>query len=243
MISGNWNRVFIDKFDIGTVNRQVWSVRNTEYKEGTTQTKGGWEGVDIIDGKLNLSIVPNPNEPGKYICGHIGTQQSFQFTYGYVEARIKVHPYPGAHCSLWLQGDGGYLPGNTEIDVMEFFGAKNPARRIGTDVHQNLYMGIDGKATNVFHDSVNDVAWWGPNYPTKRWSNQWVRYGCLWEESGYKFYINDHLVHETNDGLTAKPKFVVLSMISRDYEVVKLNSATLSEQRMLTDWVKVWQRK
>ena len=86
-----------------------------------------------------------PGGPCQYTSGRINTQGKFSFTYGHVEARIKVSGTQGLWPAFWLLGANfptvGW-PASGEIDVMEHVG-RAPSQVFST-IHAPAYNGGGG---------------------------------------------------------------------------------------------------
>jgi beta-glucanase (GH16 family) len=84
--------VYSDQFDaLGT----DWSTRGQDYREDSTLAKASGSASVIRNGELLLKVIRDPNAPGKVLTGHEGTEGKFEFTYGRVEARIRMHGFHG----------------------------------------------------------------------------------------------------------------------------------------------------
>lgn len=105
-----------------------------------------------LDGKGNLEIRAVPLQPTtelmcwygrcRYTSARLNTKGTFEFTYGRVEARIKLPSGAGVWPAFWMLGseiDKVGWPNCGEIDVMEFIG-KEPSTIYGT-IHGPGYSG------------------------------------------------------------------------------------------------------
>lgn len=223
--------VFEDTFE--TLNKDVWSLRNTVPAPDTLSV-GSWDSVRIVYDKLRLFAKPQPD--GTFLNGHVGTQGTFEFTYGYAEARMKFHPYKGSHSAFWLQAaQSPYTPKNSEIDIAEYFGLSNPERSTPANLWNNVYYrdDITGPILGVKKYEEDTLA--------TRWSNDFHTYGCLWTTWAYKFYVDGVQVNQINAGLSNTPKFLVLSMITRDFEAPDFRYDMTDTYKLMVDYVRVWQ--
>lgn len=223
--------VFEDNFT--SLNKNVWSLRGTAYTPGTMHSKASWEAVKISGGKLRL--LAKPVSEGVFINGHIGTEGSVEVRKGsYVEASMRFHPYLGSHASLWLQTPLPYSVGRPEIDVCEYFGIKNPERKTPANMWNCVY----------YRDNDEDplLTWRETTQDTlqTRWSKIYHTYGLLWDNTGYTFYIDKKEVGHTNVGESDIPKYLVLSMITRDYEIANYRADMVDTYKLSVDWVRVW---
>ena len=80
--------VYLERFDdLGA----VWSTRGQDYREDSTLAKSSGSASVIKDGELLLKVIADPDNPGKVLTGHEGTEGKFEFVYGKATARIKMH--------------------------------------------------------------------------------------------------------------------------------------------------------
>ena len=128
------------------------------------------------DGQGNLVIEARKGNPGNYSCwygpctytsGQISTQGHFSFTYGLIEARIKIPAGQGLWSAFWLLG-ANYpkvnWPECGEIDVMENIG--NEPNIIYGTVHGPGYSSGNYKLpSGIFADGFHTFALqWDPNH-------------------------------------------------------------------------------
>jgi hypothetical protein len=72
------------------------------------------------------------------------------------------------------------------------------------------------------------------------WSNYHV-FSVEWTPTEYVFRIDSHEVWRTSEGVSHDPEFVILSMLSSDFELPTLGTQRGTTQTTSVDWVKVWQ--
>jgi beta-glucanase (GH16 family) len=93
---------------------------------------------------------PDPLSGGNTTCqytsGRLNTNTKFDFTYGRVEARIKVSTTQGLWPAFWLLGSnffqGRPWPGCGEIDIMEHVGRE--PNNVYSTLHAPAYFGAGG---------------------------------------------------------------------------------------------------
>ena len=143
--SREWQLIWSDEFEGTALNTDNW-----EYQIGDGKFYGisGWgneeeqyytdspDNVKVENGNLVITSlgdgVPmsevddaygNPNRDYDYTSGRITTSERFEFTYGRVEASIKITSAPGLWQAFWLLGSNaspyGTWPQKGEIDIME----------------------------------------------------------------------------------------------------------------------------
>lgn len=228
--------VFSDNFN-GSALSGAWHFRDARAPQRQCSVPDS-RLASVRGGKLFLQVrrdaskSPNvtskcPN--GQYLNAMIATSQTFG--YGRYSARIKFHRPSGAHGSFWLQSP------RTEVDTIEYFG-KTPAKGGGlrSYVHRP-------KGNNKFVTSG------GPIRPAKvrsiignhDASDGWHVYTVDWTPSAYTFYIDGKVTLKVTNAVAKEPVFLVLSLLTSDYEVPALKHAKLPFS-MQVDWVKVWKR-
>ena len=72
------------------------------------------------------------------------------------------------------------------------------------------------------------------------WRNYHV-FSVEWTPTEYVFRINGHEVWRTDDGVSHHPEFLILSMLSSDFELPRLGHRQDDVQTASVDWVKVWE--
>jgi beta-glucanase (GH16 family) len=165
------------------------------------------------------------------------TGGKFDFTYGYAAARMKMHRNKGQHASFWLQPANWYTPGKpaagTEIDVVEYFGQSKSGSSIGSFVHWYGPKSEHHKSGGLF-PRANALkpaghAWWSAFHV----------FSVEWTPQAYIFRVDGREFHRETNIVSRAPEYLLLSMLTSDYELEKLTRAGMSE-RAQVDWVRVW---
>jgi len=74
-----------------------------------------------------------------------------------------------------------------------------------------------------------------------RWSADYHTYGVEWSPAGYKFFVDGKQTHATLRGASTTPKYLVFSMLTRDYEIPNYRLDEADSYKLSVDWVRVWQ--
>lgn len=160
-----WEPFFADEFDAPAGTSPDWSVWTPEIGDGTANGIPGWGNNELQaytdrpenvahDGEGNLVITARASDgdapechyggPCAYTSARLITLGEVEFTYGRVEARMKLPYGQGIWPAFWLLGadvaEVGW-PASGEIDVMENIG-REPSTVHGT-IHGPGYAGGD----------------------------------------------------------------------------------------------------
>ncbi|WP_203257209.1 glycoside hydrolase family 16 protein [Hyunsoonleella ulvae] len=143
------------------VNQWFWKPENVSYRNGNLVLKSEKVGNDAMN------------------CGGVYTYQKFEFTYGYIEAKIKIaETMFGTHTALWLQGENmsnidGTGNDGAEIDVFESAWVEDFTKSV---VH------IDGYGSS---HRANTRRWDAPDI-----HDGYHVYGLLWKENNLEVYYD-----------------------------------------------------
>lgn len=178
--------------------------------------------VRVVHGSLALAAsarrCPTAGHVYRFASGLVNTRNSFQFTFGFVEARVYIPAghgrNPANFPAFWALGSGvGAHRG--ELDVME--GLRGCP---GLAWHFHGRDGAPGECVPLDHPSG------------------WHVFGADWEPRHVIFYYDGQAVGQIDHGITAKPMYLVLNnSIDPTYGEPSRAPAT-----MLVDWVRVYQR-
>ncbi|RYB88443.1 glycoside hydrolase family 16 protein [Nocardioides glacieisoli] len=241
-----------DEFS-GTHLRDVWDHRGRDYVHSNRRScsKGDPRAVQVADGALRLSVIRDPDATttcriggrdatsGRFayrLNGHVGTQGSFGFRYGFAAARVKFHRLRGQHGAFWLQPSDGMYPGalGSEIDVVEYFGDRHPQGGLASFTHR-----YDGRRR------VSTGGWVPRSSSHLRsrrdgWSRNYHVFSVEWTPKTLVFRIDGKETVRMRGSISAVRQFPILSLIAADYEIPKIKARRLP-QHMYVDWVRVWE--
>lgn len=216
-----------------------WSTRQTAFTEGQSCAKADPGCARVHDGLMTLSVRQDPDNPGKYLTGHVGTQGRREFSaFGYYEAMLRFPAIYGVLAGWWLQTTEDYLsddpltPVNerqAEIDIAECGGRPT--------VHHTIWYRDEGQLAGQFHEPAPHIATRMP----KDTQGNWHTYGLLWTANSYTFYIDREPVGSLTEGLNERPKFPVLSIKIPDYLLDDLDLEHLKDYKLRAKYVAVWQ--
>ena len=186
-----WRLVFSDEFERGGLG-DIWRTCYWWQVDGgctiATNAELEWyrpEAVGLADGSLVLTAdaIPQrtttgdtlPYRSGMVSTGarssHRGELPSFAFTYGFVEARVRLPVGAGTWPAIWLlSADNRSLP---EIDIAEWYGIRPDL--VTMHVHQR----VDGvRRSQRVELATGDI------------SGTWRVFGMHWSPEAVVFYVD-----------------------------------------------------
>lgn len=181
----NWH----DEFDGNSLNMNYWS-----YQEGDGSQYGipGWgnseqqyysqDNVSVNNGALKITT-RRENKGGKaYTSARIRTANKVAFTYGRIEAKIKLPPYQGLWPAFWMLPDTttyGNWPNSGEIDIMEAKG------RLPNETSAAIHF-ADNNNQHKYNTGTCDL-----NQTLSSNMKDWHTYAVEWESDSLFFYVDD----------------------------------------------------
>lgn len=215
-------------YDIGT-GTNGWG--NNELQYYTDRP----ENVVVQNGYLIITADRESYNGSSYTSARIKTQGLFSQKYGRFEARMRLPYGQGMWPAFWLLGDNidtvGW-PMCGEIDVMEY----------------------RGQEPTIIHGSVHGPGYSAGNAITKafnlnndRFDTGFHVFGIEWGPDYINYYVDDKLYNQitpedvTGEWVLDNPFFIIINLaVGGDY-VGPPNSQTQFPQRMLVDYVRVYQ--
>jgi beta-glucanase (GH16 family) len=241
---------FTDDFDEDTVDGEgaTWVTRDQGYIGVRTCSRASADAAEVTDGVLELSVLEDPDREGdecqlpgrrkKFpyrLNGHVGTEASYAFTYGFAAARIKTQAARGQHAAFWMQAVGGQKTGGpkkggAEIDVIEYFGDDHPEGGLTSFTY---FLDKQGRKQTV--------GGWLPNADElgDDWAEKYHVYSVEWTPTEYVFRIDGKVTQRLKGETSGRPEFLILSLLSSDYELPRFNGEL--PETMEVDWARVWE--
>ncbi|WP_433430268.1 discoidin domain-containing protein [Nonomuraea sp. CA-141351] len=175
----------------------------------------------------------------QYTSARMNTGTKFQFTYGRVEARIKVPKGNGFWPAFWMMGadflTGRPWPYNGEVDIMEILG--KDVKTSYSTVHAPAYNGGGGIGSPYTlpngADFSDDFHVWAANWDSK---------GIVYTLDGRTVFTlsKDQVEQTRGPWIFDHPFYLILNLaIGGDWPGPP-NAATPFPSRMLVDYVRVY---
>ena len=249
---------FADQFS-GTTLGAAWSTRGADYNPTGLRacSKGSPAATLVSGGTVRLSVLADPARSdlctayrkdgsviGQYryrLNGHIGTQLSQDLRYGVAAARVRFPQSRGQHGAFWLQPTAG-TPGSTsptdagaEIDAVEWFGEGGANGGLASNVYYPTPTG-QVKAGGWVADPARYLA-----SATDTWWTGYHVFSVEWTPTAYVFRIDGRETWRTTDGVSGTPQYLILSLLSSDYELPLLGGEARLPQHMYVDWAAFWE--
>ncbi|WP_443054310.1 discoidin domain-containing protein [Streptomyces sp. IBSBF 2435] len=231
--SDEFNGAAGTKPDTGKWTQDTGNGQNGELE---TYTNGA---NTTMDGAGNLVIEARKEANGQYTSGRINTSDHFNFTYGHVEARIKVSGTQGLWPAFWMLGSnfktGTPWPNSGEIDIMEHVG--KVADSVYSTLHAPAYNGGNGYGspyTLAGSDFASDF---------HTYAVDWDSTHMTFSVDGHAFFTADKATVEATRGpwVYDHPFYIILNnAVGGDWPGAP-DASTVFPQRMLIDYVRVSQ--
>lgn len=195
------------------------------------------------DGKGNLVITAIRNASGQWTSARLKTQGLKQFTYGRIEARMKLPVGDGFWPAFWMLGadiNSTPWPGCGEQDILEWVQSYSPTTTSST-THGPGYSGANGIGAKFLFPNGGRVD--DGNYHV---------YGVIWGPNSIQYYRDSPSnVFETLTSSTIpsggtwvynNPFFLLLNLaIGSGGFPGSTDSSTPATATMLVDYVRVYQ--
>ena len=231
-----WTMVWHDEFNDSAINHQNWT-----FDTGTDGDGWGNQELEYYTGRPENATLKNGNlliiakkekiQKSKYTSARLKTQDLQTFTYGKIEARIKLPGKQGLWPAFWMLGnniDDIGFPQCGEIDIMEYVN-EDPTNHGTMHWQSNHELASYGGATRV--NNVNDFH----------------IYTVEWDSNSIKWFVDDKqywegLVKNNINQTFAfhKPFFILLNMAVGGEWPGKPKHKTHLPDTMYVDYVRVY---
>lgn len=232
----SWNLVWGDEFNGSTINTNNWT-----YDIGTGS--GGWgnneleyytnrpENARVENGNLVIEARKESYGGMGYTSARMKTQELQNFTYGKVEARMKLPAGQGIWPAFWMLGKNipqVNWPACGEIDIMEHVNNES-------STHGTIHWDYNG------HQSYGTTS---PNIDV----TQYHVYSVEWDKDAIKWFVDGTKYLEANisnniNGTDEfhKPFFILFNLAIGGEWPKNPDGSTAFPAKMYVDYVRVYQ--
>lgn len=237
--SNDWTLVWNDEFEGSAIDPTNWTLATGGWGWGNAEKQyytDKPENARVEDGHLVIEAREESHSGSKYTSARLKTQGLQSWTYGKIEARIKIPSGQGIWPAFWMLGEditSTKWPRCGEIDVMENIG-NEPFTVYGT-LHGPGYSGAHG----VGGARESSGAAFADDFHT---------FAVEWEPDRISWYVDDgHYMTKTTSDVPGEwvydhPFFIILNVAVGGYWPGYPDETTVFPQYMYVDWVRVYQR-
>jgi beta-glucanase (GH16 family) len=233
-----WNLVWQDEFNGPEIDRAKWTFDSGGHGWGNNERQfytNRPENARIEAGRLVIEARQEKYRGSDYTSARLKTQGLHAFTYGRMEARLKVPYGQGIWPAFWMLGSDiekvGW-PDCGEIDIMEHIG-RQPSLVHGT-LHGPGYSGSGG-LTKAY------------TLPSGALSDDFHVFAIEWEPDEIRWYLDDTLYHSLTpqNVLTTwvfdHPFFFIVNVAVGGRWPGYPDDTTVFPQFMYVDYVRVYE--
>ena len=232
----SWELIWRDEFDGPELNSENWVAEigaggwgNNEWQFYTDRE----ENARIENGVLIIEAHQEEYKGSNYTSARLKTQQLHNWTYGRIEARMKLPTGQGVWSAFWMLGEDivsvGW-PRSGEIDIMENIGESHTV--YGT-VHGPWYSGGDGigSSLTVTGEALHD---------------DFHIYAIEWQPGKIRWYVDDSLFNIITDDQVPgawvydHPFFILLNLAIGGNWPGYPDETTQFPQQLQVDYVRVY---
>jgi beta-glucanase (GH16 family) len=233
-----WELAFSDDFDDSSFDTTKWS---SKYPRSGDMSSSNWDNgeaqwyrrqnISQHDGSLRLTAKredttgPETGRTFRYTSGLIHSKPSFNFRYGYMEARMWLPKGSGFWPAFWTWPTSeGWPP---EIDAMEFYGDRPGEVRL-------TYHGRRGAASASHGD--------GTKISSPDWTTGWHTFAVNWEPGRLTWYV-DGVAQKIVDQSPSEKMYLIANLaIANGERAPAPEPDTPLPSALKVDYIRVWER-
>jgi beta-glucanase (GH16 family) len=230
-----WNLVWADSFSNNNINAANWRFEsgnnngwgNSELEYYTDRP----ENAIVQNGNLNIIAKQESYQSFDYTSARMISKDLQSWTYGKIEARIKMHQTQGLWPAFWMLGNNISAvswPECGEIDIME-------------------HVNFDPKIYGTLHWNDNGHVVYGSNKNCD--VTQYHLYSIEWNADSIKWMLDNIVYHSAiiknninNTNAFHKPFFIILNMAVGGAWPGSPTASSIFPDTMKVDYINVFQK-
>jgi beta-glucanase (GH16 family) len=122
------------------------------------------------------------------------------------------------------------------MDVIEWFGEDQPQGGLASFIYYYPDDGQAGVTAKKVGDYIRKPGRFGDD-----WAGKYHVFAIEWTPHHYVFRIDGRETFRTAQGVSGQPQYLILSLLSSDYELKHLGGDRHLPQTMSVDWTRIWQ--
>lgn len=236
-----WKLVWSDEFNGAGLDAAKWGLELNEGDPGEAAYTSRAQNLSVSDGMLALQAQKEDYGGKKFTGTQISTRNKGVWKYCRIDVRAKLPYGQGMWPAIWMMPNApvayGGWPRSGEIDIMENLG-KN-TRLTYTTLHFGAgNQSIQGTYTAPANQTLSDA---------------FHVYTMIWDSTSFSFTLDStHTYYSPNkwspDNVAFpkpfdQPFFLILDLAVGGSWGGSPDSSTVFPQKMLVDWVRVYQRQ
>ena len=224
--------VWSDEFDGTAINTDVWNFETGGSGWGNNEKEYYTQGKNaaIEDGNLVITARKETAGSNGYTSSRMTTQGKKEFTYGKIEARIKIPVGQGLWPAFWMLGSNINTvpwPACGETDIMEHINADSII--YGT-IHWNNNGHVQDGGNTLSSPSDYHV-----------YSVEWDQSSISWSIDSVKYHTSNITTGSTEE--FHLPFFIILNLAVGGNWPGQTIDESLLPAKMFVDYVRVYQKK
>ena len=209
------------------------------------------------DGYLHIVAMQPTAGVKTYTSARLKSQGLMSFTYGRIEAKMKLPESQGMWPAFWMLGNNITKiswPACGELDIMEHIDGSNPAPYVGgTPPGYDWFAGSVHGGTGGGSAEINSS---DQNHPTGYSAAAWHTYGMIWSKGEIDYYLDDpvngvYATFKSTDAqwtsgtnnlwpFDAGPQFIILNLAVGGDWPGNPDATTVFPSEMTVDYVRVY---
>lgn len=229
----SYQLVWSDEFDSTAINTANWNFETGGNGWGNNEQQFyKAANAAVADGNLVITAKKEATGSNAYTSARLTTAEKREFTYGKIEARMKLPVGQGLWPAFWALGANIKTvnwPACGEIDIME-------------------HINTEDKVYGTMHWNNNGHAMYGDNTATT--PADYHVYAIEWDAAAIRWYVDSTKFHEADiaygiNGTSAfgNPFFLILNLAVGGNWPGQTVDETKLPARLYVDYVRVYQKK